>query len=181
MWQAKLHAKTYCKVTTDRTCPRLSPYNSKVTSEHVLIEWSRRVIYIIVVQLLLTYGPFYKNLTARGPLPIKWCIKQHIHHSMDWQQSKILEFECDFHKRRFIESYYVNSDQSSMNDKSSDMFPDIYRFLINKCWSLLPCLVYGLPTVSVVLLLIQCFIGVLVGCALIVFRRILFTPVSLLL
>jgi len=54
-------------------------------------------------------------------------------HSMDWQQSKVLEFECDFHKRRFIESYYINSDQSSMNDKSSDMFPDIYRFLMNKC------------------------------------------------
>jgi len=54
-------------------------------------------------------------------------------HSMNWQQSKVLYFECDFHKRRFIESYYINSDQSSMNDKSSDMFPDIYRFLINKC------------------------------------------------
>jgi len=26
-------------------------------------------------------------------------------HSMDWQQSKDLEFESDFHKRRFIESY----------------------------------------------------------------------------
>jgi len=29
--------------------------------------------------------------------------------SMDWQQSKVLEFECDFHKRRFIESYYINT------------------------------------------------------------------------
>jgi len=53
-------------------------------------------------------------------------------HSMDWQQSQVLEFECDFHKRRFIESYYINTDQSSMNDKSSDMFPDIHRFSINK-------------------------------------------------
>jgi len=26
-----------------------------------------------VVQLLLTYGPLYKNATTRGPLPIKWC------------------------------------------------------------------------------------------------------------
>jgi len=31
------------------------------------------VLYINVVQLLLTYGPFYKNVTARGLLPIKWC------------------------------------------------------------------------------------------------------------
>jgi len=43
-----------------------------------------------------------------------------------------LEFECDFHKRRFIESYYNNTDCSSMNDKSSDTFPDVYRFLLNK-------------------------------------------------
>ena len=39
-------------------------------------------------------------------------------HSMDWQQSKVLEFECDFHKRRFIESYYISIDCSNMNDKS---------------------------------------------------------------
>jgi len=32
---------------------------------------------------------------------------------MDWQQSKALEFECDFHKRRYIESYYINTDQST--------------------------------------------------------------------
>ena len=76
-------------------------------------------------------------------------------HSIDWQHLKVLEFECDFHKRRFIESYYINTDQSSMNDKSSDMFPDIYRFLMSKQWRLLLCSVYGLPTVSVVLLLIQ--------------------------
>jgi len=44
---------------------------------------------------------------------------------MDWQQSKVSEFECGFHKRRFVESYYINTDRSNMNDKSSDMFPDI--------------------------------------------------------
>jgi len=31
-----------------------------------------------VVQLLLTYGPFYKNVTTCGPLPTKWCVKQQI-------------------------------------------------------------------------------------------------------
>jgi len=31
-----------------------------------------------VVQLLLNYGTIYKNVTTRGPLPIKWCIKQQI-------------------------------------------------------------------------------------------------------
>ena len=41
-------------------------------------------------------------------------------HSLDWQQSKVLEFDCDFQKCHFIESYYINTDRSSMNDKSSD-------------------------------------------------------------
>jgi len=90
-------------------------------------------------------------------------------HSMDWQQSQVLEFECDFHKRRFIESYYINTDQSSMNDKSSDMFPDIHRFSINKWWHPSLCSVYGLPIVSVVLLLIQYFVSASVDCALIGF------------
>jgi len=31
-----------------------------------------------MVQQLVTYRPFYKNVTSRGPLPIKWCIKQYI-------------------------------------------------------------------------------------------------------
>ena len=52
-------------------------------------------------------------------------------HSMDWQQLKVLEFECDFHKCRLIESYYVKTDCSSMKDKSSDMFPDVYRYIVS--------------------------------------------------
>jgi len=32
---------------------------------------SHTISYKSVVQLLLTYGPFYKNATTRGPLPIK--------------------------------------------------------------------------------------------------------------
>jgi len=32
-----------------------------------------------VFELLLTYGPFYKHVTTRGPLPITWCVKQQIH------------------------------------------------------------------------------------------------------
>jgi len=27
------------------------------------------------LKLLLTYGPFYKNMTTCGPLPIKWSMK----------------------------------------------------------------------------------------------------------
>ena len=90
-------------------------------------------------------------------------------HFMDWQELKVLEFEYDFHKRRFEESCYINIDQSSMNDKSSDMFPDIYCFLINKWWYSLLCSAYGLPTVSVVLLLIEYFVGASIDCALIGF------------
>jgi len=30
-------------------------------------------------ELLLTFGTFYKNVTTWGPLPMKWCMKQHVH------------------------------------------------------------------------------------------------------
>jgi len=42
--------------------------------------------YNSVVQRLLTYGPFYKNVTNCGPLPIKWCRKQHIQKIWNWRR-----------------------------------------------------------------------------------------------
>jgi len=44
------------------------------------------IFYSSVIQLLLTYGPFYKNLTTRGPLSIKWCMKQQIHNIWNWKK-----------------------------------------------------------------------------------------------
>ena len=56
---------------------KLIPASQRATTVFgVLAAW---VIYDSVVQRLLTYGPFYKNVTTRGPLPTKCCIKHQIH------------------------------------------------------------------------------------------------------
>ena len=47
-------------------------------------------------------------------------------HSMDWTNAKILDFELDFTKRRFIESYFMNQIPNTMNDKQNDKFTCIY-------------------------------------------------------
>ena len=47
-------------------------------------------------------------------------------HSMDWTNAKILDFELDFTKRRFIESYFITQIPNTMNDKQNDKFPSIY-------------------------------------------------------
>ena len=47
-------------------------------------------------------------------------------HSMDWANAKILDFELDFAKRRFIKSYFINQIPNTMNDKQNDKFLRIY-------------------------------------------------------
>ena len=56
-------------------------------------------------------------------------------HSMDWTNAKILDFELDFTKRRFIESYFINQIPNTMNDKQNDKFPSIYSAtLLQTTW-----------------------------------------------
>ena len=40
-------------------------------------------------------------------------------YSMDWTNGKILDFELDFTKRRFIELYFINQTPNTMNDKQN--------------------------------------------------------------
>ena len=47
-------------------------------------------------------------------------------HLISWTNAKILDFELDLIKRRFIESYFINQISSTMNDKQNDKFPRIY-------------------------------------------------------
>ena len=49
-----------------------------------------------------------------------------IKHSMDWTNAKILDFELDFTKRRFIESYFINEIPNTMNDEQNDKFRNIF-------------------------------------------------------
>ena len=37
-------------------------------------------------------------------------------HSIDWKNYKILQIETDYHKRKFIESFYMNSLFYVLND-----------------------------------------------------------------
>jgi len=63
----------------------------------------------------------------------KSALTQHtfdLNHRMDWANSKVLEFESNYYRRRFIESFHINSDKDTMNEKRSDLFPDIYRFML---------------------------------------------------
>ena len=46
-------------------------------------------------------------------------------HSIDWKNYEIFQIETDYHKRKFIESFYINS-LSNVNDKKSVCFLSIY-------------------------------------------------------
>ena len=43
--------------------------------------------------------------------------------SIDWKNYEILQVETDYHKRKFIESFYINSLSNVLNDKKSVCFP----------------------------------------------------------
>ena len=50
-------------------------------------------------------------------------------HEIDFKNSKILLFEVDFKKRRFLESWFINKTDNTMNDKDIKSFPQIYNTL----------------------------------------------------
>jgi len=50
------------------------------------ILFGHMIAYGSVVQLLLTHEAFYKNVTTRGSLLIKWCVTQQIHNV--WNQKR---------------------------------------------------------------------------------------------
>jgi len=49
---------------------------------------------------------------------------------MDRENAKILDVETNYHTHRFIESFYINSDENTVNEKRWHLFPDIYRFIL---------------------------------------------------
>ena len=48
-------------------------------------------------------------------------------HLIDWDNYEILENEIDYHTRKFIESFYLNSLSNVLNDKKSVCFAKIYQ------------------------------------------------------
>ena len=49
-----------------------------------------------------------------------------LHHDIEWNHSQILEFETDYRKRRFIESFFSNTVPNTMNDRKSISMPSLY-------------------------------------------------------
>ena len=62
--------------------------------------------------------------------PEKSALAKHtleLDHRMNWSKTQIVAFENAFRKRRFIESFFINSTPNVINEKSSDLFPNIYK------------------------------------------------------
>ena len=53
---------------------------------------------------------------------------------MNWSKTQIVAFEIDFRKRRFIEPFFINSTPNVINEKSSDLFPKIYKETFDNSW-----------------------------------------------
>ena len=50
-------------------------------------------------------------------------------HDIDWDNYEILNIETDFKRRKFIESFFINSENDALNDRDSVSFPQMYRNL----------------------------------------------------
>ena len=50
-------------------------------------------------------------------------------HDIDWDNYEILDIETDFKRRKFIESFFKNSENDELNDRDSVSFPQMYRNL----------------------------------------------------
>ena len=47
-------------------------------------------------------------------------------HRVDWDYSKILTFETDFTKRRFLESFFIHNSENAINDKENCFYSELY-------------------------------------------------------
>ena len=57
--------------------------------------------------------------------PEKSALAKHtleLDHRMNWSKTQIVAFENNFRKRRFIESFFINSKPNVINEKRLDLF-----------------------------------------------------------
>ena len=47
-------------------------------------------------------------------------------HRVDWDHSKILNFETDLTRRRFLESFFIHNSKNAINDKENCFYSEIY-------------------------------------------------------
>ena len=48
-------------------------------------------------------------------------------HHMDWNSSKILAKETDYIRRRFLESFFIHSNNYAFNNKTNCFYPTAYH------------------------------------------------------
>ena len=58
-------------------------------------------------------------------------------HEIDWKNSEILDLENDYAKRKFIQSFFINSQNNSLNDRFCSVSPGISKFVRSICSFLL--------------------------------------------
>ena len=52
-------------------------------------------------------------------------------HRIDFGNFEILDYNIDYDKRKFLESFYINNTKNSINDKDCNVFPKIYSNIKN--------------------------------------------------
>ena len=52
-------------------------------------------------------------------------------HLNEWDNYEILKIEADYHKRKFIESFCINSLSNVLDNKTYVFFPSVYRNLFS--------------------------------------------------
>ena len=73
-----------------------------------------------------------KNLTRLENIDInnKSALVKHVYsenHYMDWNNLKILTKETDYIRRRFLESFFIHSNNDAFNDKTDCFYPTAYH------------------------------------------------------
>jgi len=80
---------------------------------------------------------FYPETTALAKHALE------LEHRMNWSKTQIVAFENDFRKRRFIESFFINSTPNAFNKESSDLFLKIYKATFGYNYNEKVCLTGG--------------------------------------
>ena len=60
----------------------------------------------------------------------KSAVVKHVYsqnHHVDWNNSKILEKETDYTKRRLLESFFIHLNNHGFNDKTNCFYPTAYH------------------------------------------------------
>ena len=52
-------------------------------------------------------------------------------HRIDFGNFEILDYNIDYDKRKFLESFYINNTKNSINYKDRNVFPKIYSNIKN--------------------------------------------------